>query len=78
VIYVGSEEELEDLKKAYVNNEGDMNKILEYVLFSSPDDESRFDEILHKWIDSREVPTFDKYLKEPASRKENRRKKVSV
>lgn len=74
----GSEEELEDLKKAYVNNKGDMNKILEYVLFSSPVDESRFDEILHKWIDSGDVPAFDKYLKEPASRKENRRKKVSA
>jgi hypothetical protein len=66
------------LKKAYVNNEGDMNKILEYVLFSSPDDEIRFGEILNKWIDSGEVPAFDKYVKESASRKENRRKKVSL
>lgn len=55
-----------------------MNKILEYVLFSSPDDESRFGEILHQWIDSDEVPAFDKYLKEPASRKLNRKKKVTV
>ncbi len=77
-ISLGSEEELRDLKRAYVDNKGDMNRILEYVMFSSPEDEPRFGEILHKWIDNEEVPAFDKFLKEPTSRKENRRKKVEI
>lgn len=55
-----------------------MNKILEYVLFSNPDDETRFGEILNNLIETKEVPAFDKYVKEPASRKEARRKKVRI
>lgn len=74
--YVDSEEERYDLKKAYVNHKGDMNRILEFVLFSSPDDEPRFNEVIQKWIDSGEVEAYDKYVNEPKSRKENRKRKV--
>lgn len=74
--FTGSDEELHDLKKAYVDHEGDMTKILDYVLFSNPTDEPRFGEILRKWIDDEEVPAFNKFLKEPASKKLKRKQKV--
>lgn len=74
---IGSEEEREDLKKAYIDNKGDMNRILEYVLFSNPTDEPRLCEIIDKWIEDEEVPAFDKYVKEPESKKLKRKLKVS-
>lgn len=55
-----------------------MNRILEHVLFSNPSDEPRFEKILKKWIEDEEVPAFDKFLKEPASRREARKRKVST
>ncbi|XP_065215372.1 dnaJ homolog subfamily C member 9 [Planococcus citri] len=73
--YKGSDEELEDLKKAYVDNKGDMDRILEYVLFSSPNDEPRFGEIINKWISDEEVPDFPKFTKEPESKKLKRKTK---
>merc|ERR1719167_510480 len=39
--YKGSEEEKEDLKKAYLESKGNMEKILETVVLSSPEDEDR-------------------------------------
>lgn len=61
-----------------MDNEGDMNRILEYVLFSDPSDEPRFEEIITKWIDTKEVPAFEKYVKEPQTRKDKRKKKVTI
>lgn len=53
-----------------------MNRILEHVLFSSPDDEPRLEMIIKKWIEDEEVPAFEKFLNEPASKKEARKRKV--
>ncbi|KAL6960047.1 DnaJ subfamily C member 9, partial [Sarracenia purpurea var. burkii] len=73
--YKGSEEEREDLKRAYINHEGDMDCILEYVLFSNPDDEPRLCEIINEWISDEEVPAFTKFTKEPKAKKMRRKLK---
>lgn len=73
--YKGSQEEYNDLKRAYVGHKGDMNRILEHVLFSNPDDEPRLEKIIKKWIEDEEVPAFEKFLNEPASRKDARKRK---
>ena len=57
--YKGSEEEMEDLKAAYLAGEGDMDKIMDTVLCASVlDDEERFREILGEWIEEGDVPKY--------------------
>ena len=74
--YKGSDEELKDLKAAYVKFEGDMDEILENVLCSSADDEARFQKILQDAIDSNELPAFEKFTKESMKKKRARKQKV--
>ncbi len=53
--YRHSDEESADVKKAYVEFEGDMDQILDSVLCAVPDDEARFAELIQGWIDAKEV-----------------------
>lgn len=53
-----------------------MDCILEYVLFSNPDDEPRLCEIINEWISDEEVPAFTKFTKEPKAKKMRRKLKV--
>jgi len=61
--YKGSAIEEDDLKKAYTECAGDMERILEEVILSTPEDEPRFRKILDKAIKEEELPEFDKYRK---------------
>ncbi|KAG8238987.1 hypothetical protein J437_LFUL005044, partial [Ladona fulva] len=72
--YKGSREELEDLKIAYVEREGDMDYILEAVLCATIDDEPRFRELLQNMIDEKKIPTFPKFVNESHNNKKKRRK----
>lgn len=73
--YKGSEEELKDLKNAYLQKEGDMNHIFEAVPYTHIDEEPRLREIIQKLIDSGEVPAFDAFVNESKAKRERRRRK---
>lgn len=74
--YKGSEDELKDLKSAYIRFEGDMEAILENVLCSTEEDDARFCKILQNAIDNSEIPVFDKFIKEDKGKKRGRKQKV--
>lgn len=70
--YIGSETELQDLKRAYIYGKGDMDYIIQVVPFSNCASESRFIEIIRKLVDNGEVEEHDCFFNEP-TRKRNRR-----
>ncbi|XP_010292430.1 PREDICTED: dnaJ homolog subfamily C member 9, partial [Phaethon lepturus] len=62
--YKDSEEELADIKAAYVDFEGDMDRIMESVLCVDYTDEPRIRKIIEKAITSGEVPSYKGFVKE--------------
>lgn len=73
--YLGSESELRDLKKAYVNGKGSMDYIISAVPFSKCEYESRYIEAIRNLVDKGEVEEYDSFFKEPLMKKERRRRK---
>ena len=63
--YKGSEEELADLKAAYLDGDGDMDfimKCMDNVLCAmQEEDEARFSDIIKKWIAAGDVPDLKKF-----------------
>lgn len=76
--YKESKEELEDLKTAYLEFEGDVEQILNHVMCSEIDDEPRFTKIIKNWIKKKEVPDFPKFSKETAKSKQSRKRKAEA
>ncbi|XP_014675752.1 PREDICTED: dnaJ homolog subfamily C member 9-like [Priapulus caudatus] len=74
--YKGSEEELEDLKTAYVDYEGDMESILANVLCCTGEDETRFRKLLKKCIQKKELPEFEKFVNEDKQAEKARKRKA--
>ncbi|ESO90061.1 hypothetical protein LOTGIDRAFT_65996, partial [Lottia gigantea] len=74
--YQGSEEELKDLKEAYVESEGDMGVIIDSVLCASIEDEPRFEQILKDLIKKKELPKFKNFTNEKKSKKSARKQKA--
>lgn len=72
--YIGSEEELTDIKQAYMDFEGDMDQIMESVLCAEYTAEPRIRSIIQQAIDSGEVPPYKAFLKE-SKQKINARKR---
>ncbi|XP_062435642.1 dnaJ homolog subfamily C member 9 [Rhea pennata] len=72
--YKDSEEELDDIKAAYVDFEGDMDKIMESVLCVEYTDEPRIRKIIQEAIDSGELPAYKAFVKE-SKQKMNARKR---
>ncbi|PAA71226.1 hypothetical protein BOX15_Mlig012115g1, partial [Macrostomum lignano] len=72
--YIGSEKETADVKKAYLEFDGDMDKVLESVLFADYPDEDRIAGIIRQLIDSGEVPAFEAFTAEPAAKKARRKR----
>ena len=72
----GSEDEIADLKAAYLESEGDMDVIMDSVLCSNPDDEPRYTKLLKEMIKKGEVPDFKAFSKESAKKKSARQKRV--
>uniref|UniRef100_U5ELA7 Putative molecular chaperone dnaj superfamily n=1 Tax=Corethrella appendiculata TaxID=1370023 RepID=U5ELA7_9DIPT len=75
--YRGSELELNDIKKAYLNGKGCINYMMEAVPFMAVEDEPRIAEIIQKMIDSNEVPEFKAFTHEPQSKRNRRHKKYA-
>lgn len=73
--YRHSDEEAEDLKKAYMESEGDMDAIIDTVLCATDEDEPRFAEMLIGWIKEGKVPDFDKFSHETKENKNKRKAK---
>ena len=73
--YRESEEEKEDLKKAYIEAEGNMDQILDTVMCAKVEDEDRFRVILDKMIKAKEVEKFPAYKKD--KKKEEKRKRAA-
>lgn len=74
--YKDSEEELADIKAAYVDFEGDMDRILESVLCADYTDEPRIRKIIEKAIDSGEVPSYKAFVKESKQKMSARKRRV--
>ncbi|KFZ63127.1 DnaJ subfamily C member 9, partial [Podiceps cristatus] len=74
--YKESEEELADIKAAYMDFEGDMDKIMESVLCVDYTDEPRIRKIIEKAIDSGEVPSYKGFVKESKQKMMARKRRV--
>ena len=72
----GSADELEDLKAAYMDSEGDMGIIMDSILCSTAEDEERFTQILHDLVKDGELPEFEAFIKESKRKKTARQRRV--
>jgi len=78
VKWLGSEEELNDLKAAYTSSRGDMDKIIDSVLCATVEDESRFREILTRLITDGSVKPYAAFTNEKKTKATARKRKVRV
>ncbi|NXX86021.1 DNJC9 protein, partial [Urocolius indicus] len=74
--YKGSEEELADIKAAYMDFEGDMDKIMQSVLCMNYTDEPRVRKIVEKAIDAGELPPYKAFVKESKQKVAARKRKA--
>ena len=74
--FLDSPEELNDLKSAYLDSEGNMDEIIDSVLCATIDDEARFTKILKGLIKKKEIPDFPAFSKEGKTKKSERKRKV--
>ncbi|NWH86019.1 DNJC9 protein, partial [Aegithalos caudatus] len=74
--YKNSAEELADVKAAYLNFKGDMDRIMESVMCADYTDEPRIREMIEQAIDSGELPSFKAFVKESKQKMMSRRKRV--
>ena len=71
--YIGSAEELEDLKKNYAKCEGDMDLLQEYMIGF---DEVRTRTQIEDLIANGQIDPYDKFVNEPAQKRKQRQKKA--
>ncbi len=76
--YKGSDEEVEDLKRLYLQLEGDMDLIMESALCCTYEDEPRIKEILQKAIDAEEMPAYKTFTHESVKKMNSRKRKVLI
>ncbi|XP_063377411.1 dnaJ homolog subfamily C member 9 [Cydia fagiglandana] len=70
--YIGSEEERNDLKVAYLAGKGDMDYIVDQVQFARSEHEDRLKGILRDLIDKGEIPAYKKFTHEPEKKRQRR------
>ncbi|GBP48611.1 DnaJ homolog subfamily C member 9 [Eumeta japonica] len=73
--YIGSEEELQDLKIAYLDGKGDMDYICDHVLYTCAQQEPRIKEILNNLIEKGEIPSYKIFTNEPEKKIKRRHAK---
>ncbi|XP_076758966.1 dnaJ homolog subfamily C member 9 [Xylocopa sonorina] len=73
--YKGSEVEIKDLKRAYMDSKGDMDYILETVPFANCEDEPRLHDIIEGLIEKGEVPEYKAFTQENDKKKQRRKRK---
>ncbi|NWY40080.1 DNJC9 protein, partial [Sylvia atricapilla] len=74
--YKNSAEELADVKAAYLNFKGDMDRIMESVMCADYTDEPRIREMIEEAIDSGELPSFKAFVKESKQKTTARRRRA--
>ncbi|NXG17901.1 DNJC9 protein, partial [Grallaria varia] len=74
--YKNSEEELADVKAAYLNFNGDMDRIMESVMCVDYTDEPRIRKMIEQAIDSGELPSYKAFVRESKQKMMSRRKRV--
>ncbi|XP_073235225.1 dnaJ homolog subfamily C member 9-like [Porites lutea] len=74
--YKGSEEEMNDLKAAYLDYEGDMDAILENVMCATVDDDERFRKVIKELILKENLPKFPAFVNEGKKKKRARKEKA--
>ncbi|XP_010132649.1 PREDICTED: dnaJ homolog subfamily C member 9, partial [Buceros rhinoceros silvestris] len=74
--YKDSEEELADVKAAYLDFEGDMDRIMDSVLCVDYTDEPRIRKIIEKAISSGEVPPYKGFVKESKQKQTARKRRA--
>ncbi|NXN85016.1 DNJC9 protein, partial [Bombycilla garrulus] len=74
--YKNSDEELADVKAAYLNFKGDMDQIMSSVMCVDYTDEPRIREMIEQAIDSGELPSYKAFVKESKQKMMARKKRV--
>ena len=74
--FEGSDEEKEDLKKLYQRFQGNMNIIMEHLMFYQFEHEGRYRDIIAALIDKKEVPDYKIFTAESSNSVAARKKKV--
>ena len=72
--YIGSQEEVDDLKKHYVRCEGDMDRLQEFVIGF---DEDRTRKLIEELISKGELEPMEAFVNEPAKKRKLRLKKAT-
>lgn len=75
--YIGSDIEKLDIKKAYLNNKGCINKMSDCVQFMDMENEARIISIVKEMIDAGEIEEYKIFAEEPASKRNKRHKKCA-
>jgi DnaJ family protein C protein 9 len=75
--YKGSEEERQDIILAYVDNDGDMDKIMEAVPLAEPEDEDRVRGIIDELIDAKELKSKALYRTSSSKASKKKRNKAA-
>eukprot|EP00322_Chrysochromulina_rotalis_P002959 CAMPEP_0115847542 /NCGR_PEP_ID=MMETSP0287-20121206/10437_1 /TAXON_ID=412157 /ORGANISM="Chrysochromulina rotalis, Strain UIO044" /LENGTH=286 /DNA_ID=CAMNT_0003301381 /DNA_START=11 /DNA_END=871 /DNA_ORIENTATION=+ len=75
--YRGSEEEVADLRDAYLAARGDMGGIIDRMMCSTQDDEPRFREMVRADVAAGMLRKFKAFESEPAARKEARKRSAA-
>lgn len=73
--YIGSEEERNDIRKAYINGKGNMNFFYENVSFANIEHEQRYIDIVKQMVDAGELEYFDCFFNEDKRKKQRRHQK---
>jgi len=73
--YKGSETEIKDLKRAYLDSKGDMDHILESVPFTNCEEEPRLKAIIQDLIEKDEVPEYKQFTEESEKKRLRRKRK---
>ncbi|XP_050343509.1 dnaJ homolog subfamily C member 9 [Nymphalis io] len=73
--YIGSDEEKNDLKNAYLAGKGDMDYIVDQVQFARSEHEPRIRGILTEMIEQGDIPAFKIFTHEPAKKRQRRHAK---
>lgn len=76
-VYIGSELERNDIKKAYLAGKGCINYMFNSVPFMSCEDEPRIIGIVKEMIAAAEVPEYKIFVEEPKAKRNRRHKKYA-
>ncbi|NWI52631.1 DNJC9 protein, partial [Calyptomena viridis] len=74
--YKNSAEELADVKAAYLNFKGDMDRIMESVMCADYTDEPRIREMIERAIESGELPSYKAFVQESKKKMMSRRRRA--